>query len=775
VISRRAWAALLVPLALGACKGKGSTHDAPAKGSGSGTTTPVVVRADAATAAKPVRAEHAVWKLVDNRHTAHRGIDGELVLDAGDFGFARYTRFGMPALRWHLGQVVDGERAAIAERLASLDVPLTAEQAAATQITARVHADAKQTIAVKVNGRKGARVDLEPGWQTVALTLDLTRDAGRFAAGENQLVFETTGGKPKVEPKVEPKAENKVENKVAIAWLRIGRIHPPADQDPRSAAAFDAKADAIELAQNAELAWYLTVPDGAHLVAEVAPPCHVEVRGRASDDSVVGGLLGGEDKRVDLSTAAGKVVRLSLVARDCPRAKLVHPAITLHGPDPTPLPKAEPPRFVILWVMDALRADKVSIFTPGARAQTPELDELAKSSTVFRQYYVQGNESQTSHSSFWTSLYPAVHGVRLAGDAAGINSLLAKRFPTISTELTTAGLYTMAVTGNGYVNDEDGYTRGFKEFRNMMRESGVENNFIPGNKIVDVALEVFDKHRDQPTYMFLGTIDTHGPWVARKPWIDIYSPPPYRGPFQEFGTAKDLGIRAGSMGCAIIPPKEDIERLRAIYDSAVSFHDQQVGRVIAQLKGWGIWDQTLLIITADHGEELFEDQRCGHGGSLRDSLERVPLLIHDPARFPGGTIVDEGVEGVDLLPTMLSALGRPPLDSAQGSELESLAQGVGRGWPRPSYASQYEYAHAMRIGRWKARVGRTGVPIIGDMVDDPDETKDHVLDRPVERRMLTDNLGLFLALRKDWKKASWGVVTNMTAAGAAALDEASTP
>ena len=183
----------------------------------------------------------------------------------------------------------------------------------------------------------------------------------------------------------------------------------------------------------------------------------------------------------------------------------------------------------------------------------------------------------------------------------------------------------------------------------------------------------------------------------------------------------------------------------------------------------------MLVITADHGEELFEDRRCGHGGSLRDSLTRVPLLIHDPSRFPGGTIVDEGAEGVDLLPTMLAALDAPVVPSVQGQPLEPLAQGLGKGWPTPSYASMYEYAHAMRIGRWKIRVGKAGIPIIGDMVEDPGETKDVSQTRPVERRMLTDHLGMFLALRTQWTKGTWGDVSNVTAAGAAALDEARTP
>ncbi len=200
----------------------------------------------------------------------------------------------------------------------------------------------------------------------------------------------------------------------------------------------------------------------------------------------------------------------------------------------------------------------------------------------------------------------------------------------------------------------------------MMRETGVENGVIYGEKIVDAALDQLDKHRDGPTYLFLGTIDTHGPWIAREPWIDIYSPGPYHGPFQKYGTAKDLGFKPGSMGCSIIPPTPDIERLRAIYDSAVSYQDLQVGRLVAQLKSWGIWDQTMLI-----------DHRRSRRGAVRGSAlrpRRLAARLADcacrcsstiPSRFPAGTIVDEGAEGVDLLPTMLDARrsrrrSRPP-------------------------------------------------------------------------------------------------------------------
>ena len=732
----RSWGLLLCVAAACGSK-KHAREDAAAKVA----QKPVdAARVDAA--AKPARVEHTAWVLADNRHMAHRYVGGELAIDAGDVGFARYTRFGLPVVRWKLAQVVEGERAAVADRLASLELPLVTNQAVTAQLVLRVHGDAKQVLTIKINGKKAGAQKLAGGWETVAVP------APGLFAGENQVVLETTGGK----------------GKVAVSWLRFGT----ATDDPRPAASFTG--DTIELAKDAAVAWFVPVPEGAQLVAEVPGACRVEVSARATDETMAGGLLGGDNNRVDLSPVAGKAVRLMLTARECPRATLEHARITLIGPEPQPLPASEPPKLVILWVMDALRADKIDIFTPGARAQTPNFDELAKSSTVFRQYYVQGNESQVSHSSIFTALYPAVHNVRLAGQ--GGTWRIADKFHIIGSELTAAGYKTLAVTGNGYVNEDGGYARGFSEFRNMMRETGIENNVIFGQQIVDAALAKLDKHRDAPAFLFLGTIDTHSPWIARKPWINIYSPGPYHGPFQDFGTAKDLGFKPGSMGCSIIPPKEDIERLRAIYDSAVSYHDQQLGRLVKQLKEWGIWDQTQLIVTADHGDELFEDGRCGHGGSLRDVLIRVPLLIHDPSRFPGGTIVEEGAEGVDLLPTILAAAGKPVFADAQGEPLEPLAQGIGRGWARPSYASYYENGHAMRVGRWKLRVTKVSAPILDDLVADPDEKQDLSHTAIVERRMLTDDLGLFLALRTQWKKSAWGVVTNMTAQAAADLDKA---
>ncbi|HEY6035722.1 MAG TPA: hypothetical protein VIV58_15715, partial [Kofleriaceae bacterium] len=106
----RAVGALIVVAAFGCGGKKKAPHDDAAvatttSGSGAPRDAAKVAIADAAPA-KPARTEHVVWELVPNRHLAHRAVDGELVVDAGDIGFSRFIRFGLPAPRWHLGKVV---------------------------------------------------------------------------------------------------------------------------------------------------------------------------------------------------------------------------------------------------------------------------------------------------------------------------------------------------------------------------------------------------------------------------------------------------------------------------------------------------------------------------------------------------------------------------------------------------------------------------------------------------------------------------------------------
>lgn len=692
------------------------------------------------------REEHAVWELGPNRHLAHRIVDGDLVVDAGSPGFARFTKFGMPR-NWIPMQWTDDQPTARIDRSGSIDVPLTDAQAtAAKAIAFRVHAAKAGKLTVKINNKKldAGRVSVATGWQDLVVPAE-----GVWKAGENMVTLESNLGAKDLH----------------FRWFRVAH-DVSVTGDPLAATRWDGSGFA--LADGGGVAWYVLVPDGAVLAADVDGACKIAVSATDGDGGSVTGAL----PRVDLAKLAGKVVRLELRAEDCAAGGVVKSGrVLLPGAAPAAAPEGTPPKYVFFWVMDALRADRVATFTPGARAEVPNFDKLAADgAAIFRQHYVGGNESQVSHSSMFSSLYPAVHEVRTAGNDQKF--VLDDDIYLMGQAMKDAGYYTIGVTANGMVIKWGGYAKGFDEYRNAMRERGAVNARLPGKEILDDIIGRLEKHKDSGNklFFFMGTVDTHSPWVAREPWMSRLDPGPYDGPFQTAGEAGPLGLMKGKMGCHKIPPQRDIERLRTIYDSAISYQDDLLGQLLAKLEALGIADESMIVITADHGEELFEEKRCGHGASLRDTLARVPLLVHYPKGVKG-RVVDEGSEGIDILPTILDTVGAPVFEAAQGESLLPLAAGTGAGWARPSFASQYEYAFAVRLGRWKARFKiRNKAPMVLDMVADPDERTDLADTRMVERRYLTDHLSFYLEYREEWHKTAWGVVSNMTEAGAAALE-----
>jgi arylsulfatase A-like enzyme len=141
----------------------------------------------------------------------------------------------------------------------------------------------------------------------------------------------------------------------------------------------------------------------------------------------------------------------------------------------------------------------------------------------------------------------------------------------------------------------------------------------------------------------------------------------------------------------------------------------------------------------------------------------VPLLAYYPPLFPPGTVVSEGAETIDILPTLIDALGGKIPADLQGESLIPLAQGVGRGYPRPSVSSQYEDAHAMRLGDWKLVERSSGGVHLYDCLKDHLEKNDLAAARPIESRFVTDALSTFLIYQKEWKKRRWGVASNHSA------------
>ena len=126
--------------------------------------------------------------------------------------------------------------------------------------------------------------------------------------------------------------------------------------------------------------------------------------------------------------------------------------------------------------------------------------------------------------------------------------------------------------------------------------------------------------KDQPWFLYLGTIDTHGPWIARKPWIDIYSPGPYKGPFTEYGTAKGLGFQPGRMGCSIIPAPADIDAIKKS-GLKILIDSQDVRKLV------GFYSQTFGLTVKEDGEHWGEIRVADSGPGIAEHMLAMMLAF----------------------------------------------------------------------------------------------------------------------------------------------------
>lgn len=654
---------------------------------------------------------------------------------AGSAGFAKYTRIGNQLSGrkqgWELRQTkADVKVARMTGKSANVYVPLTAAAASRPTVRLRAFAAGTMTLSLRVNDHKNINATLAEGWSTVELAVP----PGQLTEGENTLsLFVSNSG-------------------LEVAWLHIGGEAPPPDT---GLTFFEPSSNRLMIANGAGMSWFVAIPDNAKLAADVSDSkCTIAVAATGDDGKVVEGKLVGAGASVDLAGLAGKAARLDLDAIGCSSAQLANAALVVPGDAPAPK-RGEPPAHIVFIIMDSLRADRVRVFQPKARAEVPNWEKLAQSASLFSNAYVQGNESQVSHASMWTSMYLAKHRAMTMKDK------LAESWTTIDEVAKAAGKFVAGATGNGYIRPSRGFGSGWDRYVNHI-EKGLG---LRGADILDKGLSFLSANKTQPWFLYLGLIDTHVTWRAKQPWLEKYDPG-YKGRFAtEYG---DEGPR-GSNGKDLTDREQ--QHVRALYDSNVSYQDELLGKLIETLKSWNVWDQTMLVITADHGDEQWEDGRVGHGGSARETLIHVPLLIHYPPLFPAKTI-SEGVETIDIVPTIADALGIATNPEWQGQTLIPVANGRG-GYPTMSVSSQYENSHAGRIGSWKVKLMATAAPMAYHLASDPDERRNvfGTAAGYIGARLVLDPLWMLRQHNAAWKKAQWGNAANVSSRFAADFGE----
>ena len=715
-----------VALAAGGC-GK-DTKDSPTSEAQVGQKSAGPSGGTTAAATPPVKApsrgpEHSVYSLLDNRLAAHLTRGGGLVLPGGSAGFAKYVRFGnqmkeKTTKSWELRQTEGTVKVArMTGKAASVFVPLTAAQATRGTVRIRIHAKADGALSLRINDNERREIHgkVTKGWQTVELDA-----SSQLVAGENALqLFTKASG-------------------AAVAWIQVGGKTAPGDDG--AGAISDAAHKALIVPQDGQMSWYVVVPEKAKLAGDLSDGnCTLKVVATADDGATAEGKLVGAGSAVDLAAFAGKAVRLDLEATGCPLATLTNAALVVPGAAPVAA-RGEAPKYVLFVIMDSLRADRIKVWNPKARPEVPNFEKLAESSTVFMHHYVQGTESQVSHASMWTSLYLAKHHASQMADK------LPERWVTIDEVAKKAGKFVAGVSANGYIRPARGFGNGWDKFVNHI-EKGLG---LRGADVVEKGLSFITPNKDQPWFLYLGLIDTHVTWRAKQPWMAKYDGG-YKGRFEtSFGDDGPGGF-----------PKDltDKERdhVRALYDSNVSYQDDQLGKLMAKLAEWGIADKTMVIVTADHGDELWEDGKTvGHARTPRQTVVHVPMLIHYPAMFPAGKVMS-GSEGIDIVPTIADALGVATDPEWQGGSLIPLANGT-IGYEQLAVSSQYENFHAGKLGRWKLKLAGSGAPQLYQLAKDPGERKDLWGDKSaaIGARVVLDPMWMLRQWNVEWKKSQWG-------------------
>ena len=408
---------------------------------------------------------------------------------------------------------------------------------------------------------------------------------------------------------------------------------------------------------------------------------------------------------------------------------------------------------VLLIVMDATRARNLSCYGYG-RPTSPNLERFAERCVIYEAAISPAGWSLPAHASIFTGLYPSKHG------AYERHKYLPREHPTMAELLRARGYRTLAFCYNGYVGPATGLDRGFEEFNRVVEsiprplrktvrkiESGIAmlrglHDAGAHHTSIQVRAAVRQSQTDErPFFMFVHYEEPHAP----------YCPPRKFNRYLPDGISIRQAKRVNqdqwkyladptSMG------EQDFEVLRALYDAEIMYLDTRIAEVLDWLEELDTLDQTMVIITADHGENIGEHQMMGHQYCLYDTLLHVPLIVHYPRGTAAPTRIGHQVQTLDLLPTILSMLGDTSSEayrSLQGHDLLSPTERefTFAEWERPDLTpfyqkfpgvdvSRYDRALKMvRSDRYKYIWASDGNHELYDLQADPDETHNVITGR----------------------------------------------
>jgi arylsulfatase A-like enzyme len=406
---------------------------------------------------------------------------------------------------------------------------------------------------------------------------------------------------------------------------------------------------------------------------------------------------------------------------------------------------------VVLISLDTTRADHLSVYGY-PRKTTPNLEEFAHDATLYTDAIAAADSTLPSHGSIFTGLYPSWHG----GHGYSVTPVLirpvSRNVPTLPEILKDRGFLTLGVAANkAFLAPQWGLSRGFQTFNvqtpievlpplygyylrhgiRRLLSYGIETmefdaQYRCARDVNGDAFAAMEETRPngRPFFLFLNYMDAHAPYVAEVP-AGLPLPSGYGSPdFPQLWS-----IVNGVLSERIRYPEEIRLRIAERYDAGIAAEDAAFGDVISWLKGRGLYDRALIIVTADHGEAFGEHNLAAHGVSTYQDQVHVPLLI----KYPGvsqARIVTTPVSHIDILPTVLDTLGLPIPAHLQGRSLRNFETDEERSLFSESFPTKPDTdvnprlnrtERAIRYGSYKLILSDKGKHEFFNIADDPQE------------------------------------------------------
>ncbi len=643
---------------------------------------------------------------------------------------------------WHADSREGKAQVSTFGKTARLYLPADSKQA--MRLTLRARPYATGAVIAYVNGKTAgeARVTRSDRFTEVVISIP----EALVRQGENAMMLRATKTAP-----VRGKPRS-----LAIESLRF----EPASAEPGKASRLSVKQTsvggvsrrAVVLPPASHVDWFVEAPEGGTLVFGAGST--VEGDGslavRVDSDSAAGAPKtvkasgAWRDEQLPIRQRVGTLARVRFENDGSTPVAVSDVRVVRAARDVVALDA--PARNVVVLLIDTLRASKLTAYYPKTRVKTPVIDQMAREGALFERSQSPENWTKPAVASVLTSLHPATHKTK--EDA----SRLPKSALMLSEVYKKAGFKTASFIANGYVSNAFGFDQGWDHYTNYIRERRNTN----ASNVFGEAASWIEKNKAKRFFVYVQTIDPHVPYDPPDEFLKMYDPTPYSGQVQNRRTHLMLD-EAKKNPKKFKFTKRDKERIEALHDGEISYHDRQFGRFLKKLRELGLEENTIVVVTSDHGEEFQEHGSWGHGHSVYQELLGVPLMFRWPGVIPGGLRVGPVVSTMDIGPTVLEATGVPIPRRFEGRSLLGFMRGDWPHGPYVAFSDFLDHRRVIRGGDWKMIVRGNLSHVIFDLQNDYWERKE--LDgraQPIAQRYLRTLHGQFLGApdRGRWLAAS---------------------